>query len=151
MLAVLTAPKLRTLRPPSWALAAALVLGACGAPAEPEAVETCLRGGGLSVARQPGVKPPVETKINFTTSGTPRPGNAGSVTYYASKQDAARALAASERLGESLTQQGSVLYSPYIGGGSTPEESKALVENCVANGADDEEIDSDKKKKRKKR
>lgn len=102
------------------------------------------------MARQPGVRPPVETKINFTPSGTPQPGIAGKVTYYATEEDAARNLKASERLGESLSQNGKVLYSPYTGGG-TPEESSALVETCVSSGEVAKGDDSGKKKKRTKR
>lgn len=128
-------------------------LAACGGPPKPEAVETCLREEGLNVARQPGVSPPVEAKVNFTTSGTPVPESPGTVVFYASESEAVGKLAAAGPRGELLRREGAVLYSPFRASG-TPEESAALVKGCVTSGeagGGAEEDDSDTKKKKKKR
>jgi hypothetical protein len=44
---------------------AALLAGCGSATAPPEDIEACLRHEGLGVARDPGVSPPVQAKINF--------------------------------------------------------------------------------------
>jgi hypothetical protein len=140
-----------TFRSASCALGAALMLGACGGPPEPEAVETCLREQGLSVAQQSGLSAPVEAKVNFAESGTPDPATSGQVIFYSSEDEATTNLAAAERQGLEVRQEGEVLYTPFRAGG-TPQESETLVEGCVTTGqAGTEDDDSDKKKKKKKK
>ena len=136
------------------AVTLAAALAGCGGPPEPEVVESCLREGGLSVARQPDVTSPVEAKVNFTTSGTPDPATSSSVIFYSSEDEATRNLAAAERAGETFKREGAVIYSS-LGAGGTPADSEALVQGCAVKGhagttAEDDD-DSDKKKKKKKK
>jgi hypothetical protein len=139
--------------------ALAALAAACGGGgvAAPNEVETCLREAGLGVARQSGVSPPVETKVNFDiSSGTPDPAESGSVIYYESEDDAKRNHEASGGSGpkDAIERKGRVLYTPFgaqATGGRSAEESRTLVEGCVTQGQAGATEDDDGTKKRKKR
>jgi hypothetical protein len=147
-------------RPPAvsvfGALAVALAVAGCGsATAPPDQVEACLRQEGLGVARQAGVSPPVETKINFDiTSGTPNPERSGSVIFYTSEDEAQKQLRASGGSGPkgAIERKGNVLYTPYgaqASNGRSADQSRTVVESCVTEGETAAaEEDSDRKKRR---
>jgi hypothetical protein len=138
------------------------LVAACGSggTAQPQEVESCLRSEGLGVARQSGVSPPVETKINFDISaGEPDPERSGSVIFYASEDEATRNLEASGGSGPKgeIRRTGRVLYTPFGAqasgaGGRSAAESETLVESCVTSGeAAAQDDDDDRKKRRKKK